>query len=190
MKNIAIMASGSGTNCEHIIQFFRMKHCAQVKLVLTNNPEAYVIKRVKKYQIETVIFNREQFYKGDEILNLLKEKKIDFIALAGFLWLVPKPIIEAFSGRIVNIHPALLPEYGGKGMYGSHVHEAVLKNGDKISGITIHFVNEKYDEGDIVFQSICKIDPDETPDSLAEKVHRLEYQFYPEIIEKLLDGIN
>ncbi|HDR68757.1 MAG TPA: phosphoribosylglycinamide formyltransferase [Bacteroidaceae bacterium] len=188
MKNIAIMASGSGTNAENIIRFFRTKSDIEVKVVLTNRSDAYVIKRAGKLHVETVIFNREELYESEEIHDLLKKRRIDLIVLAGFLWLIPKSLIDIYKNRIINIHPALLPKYGGKGMYGNRVHEAVLQSKDKESGITIHFVNEKYDAGDIIFQAKCGIDPAETPESLAEKIHKLEYKYYPEVIERLLEG--
>lgn len=189
MKNIAIMASGSGTNAEQIIRFFRTDKEIRVNLVLSNREDAYVLERAKKYEIDSVVFNRKEFYETDEILNLLSLRHIDFIVLAGFLWLVPESLIEAFRGRIVNIHPALLPAYGGKGMYGKYVHEAVIANGEKESGITIHMVNEKYDDGDIVFQARCSLAPDETSDSLAAKVHVLEHEYYPKVVERLIKGL-
>ena len=189
MRNIAIMASGSGSNAEKIIRFFRTDPEINIRLVLSNNRDAYVLERAGKFEIESIVFSRKQFYETLEIVDLLRSRQIDFIVLAGFLWLVPGSIVDAYKGSIVNIHPALLPAYGGKGMYGRHVHEAVLENGEKESGITIHRVNEKYDDGDIVFQARCRIDPGETPESLAEKVHQLEHRYYPEIIRKLVKGL-
>jgi len=186
MKNIAIFASGSGTNAENLIRFFRTKHSGRVKLVLTNNREAFVINRAQSLDIETVIFNREQLNQDGEVLTILQEKEIDFIVLAGFLWLVPEPLLKAFEGKIINLHPALLPKYGGKGMYGRHVHEAVIASGDTKSGITIHHVNQKYDEGNIIFQAICEVEPEDTPESLAKRIHTLEYEHFPKVVEELL----
>ena len=189
MKNIAIMASGSGTNTENIIRFFRTNPFASVKLVLSNKPDALVLKRAHALEIETVFFDRHQFYHSNEVEEILISREIDLIVLAGFLWLVPESLIKAFSQRIINIHPALLPKYGGKGMYGKIVHEAVISSGENESGISIHMVNEKYDEGGIIFQARCRIDPGETPDSLAQKVHELEYKHYPEVIAGVLERL-
>jgi phosphoribosylglycinamide formyltransferase-1 len=185
MRNIAILASGSGTNAENIIKYFSNKNSAKVSLVLSNKRQAMVLKRAEANNIRTVFFERKEFYITGKVLRYLALYKIDFIVLAGFLWLVPESIIEQFPGRIINIHPALLPAYGGKGMYGEAVHKAVIGNHDKESGITIHYVNKLYDEGDIIFQARCKVDHSDTPDSLAEKVHALEYLHYPKIIEDM-----
>jgi len=186
MKNIAIFASGNGSNAEQISQYFLNNPTGKVKLILTNNPKAGVIERAEKLGIVSVIFDRDTFYYSDEIVDTLKENKIDWVVLAGFLWLIPANILEAYKGKIINIHPALLPKYGGKGMYGSHVHEAVIAAGEKKSGITIHFVNEKYDDGQIIFQAEVAIEKGETPDSLAQKIHKLEYEHFPKIVEKVL----
>ncbi|MEN8229791.1 MAG: phosphoribosylglycinamide formyltransferase [Bacteroidota bacterium] len=187
MKNIAIFASGSGTNAENLIRFFRMNPFGQVKLVLTNRSDAGVINRAQSLDIEAIVFNREQFYQTDEVLTLLQNREIDFLVLAGFLWLVPDSLLKMYEGKVVNIHPALLPKYGGKGMYGKRVHEAVIANGDSESGITIHHVNQKYDEGDIIFQTTCLVEEEETPESLAKKVHSLEYEHFPRVVAGLLD---
>lgn len=189
MKNIAIFASGNGTNAERIVTYFAKKEIAQVSLVLTNKKDAGVIERSKRLQISCLVFDRNTFYQTDEIILTLKKNQIDLVVLAGFLWLVPKNILETYPNRIVNIHPALLPKYGGKGMFGHHVHEAVIDSEDKTSGITIHFVNEKYDDGQIIFQKEVEIEAGETPDSLAEKIHKLEYRHFPEVIESLLQKI-
>jgi phosphoribosylglycinamide formyltransferase-1 len=189
MKNIAIFASGSGTNAENIIRFFRTDRSGRVKLVLTNNPKAGVIQRAQSNDIETFVFGREQLYESGEVLDLLKQRAIDFVVLAGFLWLVPLSILKAFENKIVNIHPALLPKYGGKGMYGKHVHQAVIANEEKQSGITIHFVNQRYDEGDIIFQASCPVERDDTPESLASRIHQLEYEHFPPVVEKLLQDL-
>lgn len=186
MRNIAIFASGSGTNAENIIQYFSNRNTAKVSLVLSNKRQAMVLKRAEALKIRTVFFEHKEFYITGKVLRYLGLYKIDFIVLAGFLWLVPENIIEQYPGRIINIHPALLPGYGGKGMYGDAVHKAVIGSHDKESGITIHYVNKLYDKGDIIFQERCKVDPSDTPDLLAEKVHALEYLHYPKIIEDLV----
>ncbi|MGI5913521.1 MAG: phosphoribosylglycinamide formyltransferase [Bacteroidales bacterium] len=188
MSNIAIFASGSGSNAENIIRHFFGNKKANVKLILTNNPDAYVIERAKNLNINCLIFNREDLYVTDKIFNVLISNKIDFIVLAGFIWLVPDNIIKAYERRIVNIHPALLPAYGGKGMYGDRVHKAVIDNQEKESGITIHFVNQHYDEGDIIFQAKCTVEKGDSPKSLAKKVHALEYKYFPTVIENILEG--
>lgn len=186
MKKIAIFASGSGTNAENLIKYFSNELCASVSLVLTNKPDAYVRKRAALHSIKCEIFDRNDFYNTNRVLEILKDGGIDFIVLAGFLWLVPSDLIEAYKGRIVNIHPALLPSYGGKGMYGSRVHKAVIENGESRSGITIHYVNEVYDAGDIIFQATCNIEPGDDPESLAAKIHKLEYRHFPEVVKDLI----
>lgn len=185
MKRIAIFASGSGTNAENIINYFKQSPVATVIRVLTNKKDAKVLERAKRLNVKTLVFDRANFFEKDVVLNLLT-KEADFVVLAGFLWMVPKKIIDAFPNKIVNIHPALLPKYGGKGMYGMHVHSAVKENQEKETGITIHYVNDKYDEGAIIFQKTTKIDEDDTPERIAQKVHELEYQYFPKIIEKLI----
>ena len=155
---------------------------------MSNRPDAYVIERARSFDVETIVFNREQLYQTGEVLASLKQRKIDFIVLAGFLWLIPAPLLEAYEGKIVNIHPALLPRYGGKGMYGKRVHEAVIASGDRESGISIHHVNPRYDEGNIIFQARCPVKPGDTPDTLAERIHKLEYEHYPRVVESLLQG--
>jgi phosphoribosylglycinamide formyltransferase-1 len=186
MRNIAILASGSGTNAENIINYFSNRNSAKVSLVLSNNRQAMVLKRAEAHNIRTVFFERKEFYVTGKVLRYLTLYKIDFIVLAGFLWLVPESIIDKFPGRIINIHPALLPAYGGKGMYGEAVHKAVIGNHDKKSGITVHYVNKLYDNGDIIFQEKCTVDASDTPESLAEKVHTLEYAHFPKVIEDLV----
>jgi len=188
-RNIAVFASGSGTNAQRITEYFSDHPEISVSMILSNKPDAYVLVRAKKLTIPSVVFDRHTFYETTEISGLLKKNKIDLIVLAGFLWLIPEDLIQAFRGRIINIHPALLPKYGGKGMYGSRVHEAVIQSRDKESGITIHFVNEKYDEGNIIFQAKCEVLPDDTPDTLAQRIHQLEYKHYPEVIEKVIKGL-
>jgi len=189
MKKIAILASGSGTNAENLIHYFRTKPVGRVEIVLTNKPGAGVIKRAESFNVETFVFDREKFYKSDEIVDLLKQREIDLVVLAGFLWLVPAGLISAFQGRIVNIHPALLPKYGGKGMYGNFVHKAVVESGETESGITIHYVNQDYDDGGIIFQAICEVKEGDTPEALAERIHSLEYKHFPVVVERLLDQL-
>ena len=186
MRNIAIFASGTGTNAENIIKYFSNRNTAKVSLVLSNKRQAPVLKRAEALNIRTVFFEYKEFYVTGKVLRYLLLYKIDFIVLAGFLWLVPENILEQYQGRVINIHPALLPGYGGKGMYGDAVHKAVIANHDKESGITVHYVNKQYDKGDIIFQSKVKVDPSDTPEMLAGKVHALEYIHYPEIIENLV----
>jgi phosphoribosylglycinamide formyltransferase-1 len=186
MRNIAIFASGSGTNAENIIKYFSNKKSAKVTLILSNRREAFVLKRAEAHNINAVFFDRSDFYTSGKVFDLLTTNKIDFIVLAGFLWLVPENILKGFEGRIVNIHPALLPGYGGKGMFGEKVHQTVIANHESESGITIHYVNRFYDEGNIIFQAICKVESSDTPDSLASKVHTLEYEYYPKVIEDLI----
>ena len=183
MHKIAIFASGNGTNAERIIKYFKDKKNINIGLILTNKRDAYVIQRAKRYNIDVKIFNRDEFYNNNNVINLLKERKINNIVLAGFLWLIPNNLIKAFSNKIINIHPALLPKYGGKGMYGMNVHKAIIENKEKESGITIHLVNEKYDEGKIIFQAKCKIENSDTSAILAEKIHKLEYEYFPKVIE-------
>ncbi len=183
---IAIFASGNGTNTEEIIKHFQNHEHIEISLILTNSPKAFVLQRAENHNIPYFVFTREMFYKENTVDEVLKLNKIDFIVLAGFMWLIPGPFVTNFKNKIVNIHPALLPKYGGKGMYGSHVHEAVVKNKEKESGITIHWVNEKYDEGNIIFQAKCNVDSSDTAEDVAGKVHQLEHVFYPRIIEKVI----
>jgi len=189
MRNIAIFASGSGSNAENIIRYFSTKESAKVTLVLSNNRQAFVLKRAESLNVKNIFFDRDDFYKSDRVVDILQEEKIDFIVLAGFLWLVPDNIINIYAGRIVNIHPALLPAYGGKGMYGDAVHKAVIENREKESGITIHFVNNEYDKGNIIFQARCKIEPNDDYESLANKIHSLEYEYFPQVIEGVVNQI-
>jgi phosphoribosylglycinamide formyltransferase-1 len=188
MTKIAIFASGSGTNAQRIAEYFKNSPHVTINIILTNRKDAYVIERAKNLGIPAKIFSREDFYKTGDVFQELKRRNIDFIILAGFLWLVPSEIIKAYRGKIINIHPALLPNDGGKGMYGSFVHEAVVANKEKFSGITIHYVNENYDEGDVVFQAKCEVTLQDTPESLAEKIHALEYEHFPKVIEQVLEN--
>ncbi|MDD3108728.1 MAG: phosphoribosylglycinamide formyltransferase [Alistipes sp.] len=186
MKKIAIFASGSGSNAENIITYFSARNSARVELILSNRSDAMVLERAKRLQVEAVVFDRDTFYHSDRIVSLLRDRAIDYVVLAGFLWLVPANLLAAFPDRIVNIHPALLPRHGGKGMYGDRVHRAVVEAGDAESGITIHRVNEVYDSGDIVAQYRVPVMPSDTPEQVASKVHALEYQYFPIEIEKEL----
>jgi len=186
MKTIVIFASGSGSNAENICNYFNLNKKVRVNLILTNNKNAFVLERAKKLNISTVIFNREEFSYSDKILQTLKENKTDIIVLAGFLWLIPKNLIDAFKGKIINIHPALLPNYGGKGMFGNNIHKAVIANKEKESGITIHYVDENYDEGKIILQAKCEITEKDNYETLANKIHKLEFEYFPKAIEQLL----
>ena len=183
MKNIAIFASGEGTNAQNIIDYFSRSEKVKIALVLSNKSKANVLNRAKEAEVPTVIIDRKAFYDTDQTIEKLKSAKIDLVVLAGFLWLIPESLVKAFPNKIINIHPALLPKYGGKGMFGMNVHKAVIEAKEKESGITVHFVNEKYDEGKIIAQHICKIGENDTPEMLAQKIHQLEYEFLPKAIE-------
>ncbi|WP_282074071.1 phosphoribosylglycinamide formyltransferase [Polaribacter atrinae] len=189
MKRIVIFASGSGTNAENIIKFFNHTKTAKVTYVLCNNEHAKVFDRCKKLDIKCLHFKKETFFTSDEILNLLKEQA-DYIILAGFLWKIPTKIIDAFPNKIINIHPALLPKYGGKGMYGMNVHKAVKENKETETGITIHYVNANYDEGAIIYQAKTALLSEDTPEKIAEKIHILEQRYFPRVIEDVILAIN
>lgn len=189
MKNIVIFASGAGTNAENIIRYFSNEKKAKVVLVLSNKPQAKVLERAAALGVDVFFFDRRQFYETEEVLFILQRRNADLIVLAGFLWLVPLRIIEAYRGRIVNIHPALLPGFGGKGLYGDRVHKAVLDAHCTESGITIHYVNEHYDSGDIIFQARCPVLPGDDADTLASRVHALEYEHYPAVISSIIDTL-
>jgi len=186
MKRIVIFASGSGTNAENIIKHFQRKKNAEVTHVFSNKSHAKVLNRAHALKIQALHFDREALYQTNDVLHILLDAQPDLIVLAGFLWIFPKKIIDKFPKKVLNIHPALLPKYGGKGMYGHHVHEAVVQNQEKESGITIHYVNEHYDEGAIVFQAKTAISSEDTPDDVAHKIHQLEYKHFPEVIEQVL----
>ena len=190
IPRIAIFASGSGSNAQSIAEYFESTGLLEISAIYCNNPDAFVLKRANSLEIPSILFNRDTFYKSIAILEDLKSRETDWIILAGFLWLIPDYILQAFPQRIINIHPALLPKYGGKGMYGMKVHEAVIASGDPESGITIHFVNEHYDEGDIIFQAQCVIEQNDTSEMLAAKIHELEYEHFPAVIGKLVAGID
>lgn len=186
MKKLAIFVSGSGTNMQRIANYFKNHPQIEVSLVVCNNPDAGAIARAESLGIPLMMIDKKSFKNPESLTAELFKKQIDWIILAGFLWLIPKVLIQAYPNKIVNIHPALLPAYGGKGMYGEKVHQAVIQNGEKQSGITIHFVNEHYDAGAIIFQQQLELQADETPKSLAQRIHELEYKYYPEVIEKVV----
>ncbi len=186
MKRIAIFASGSGTNFQQICEYFNENKHAKVEVLIVNKKNAYVRERAKNLGVEDFYFTREDFYNSNKIVDLLQSREIDMVVLAGFLWLVPENIIAAFPNKIVNIHPALLPSYGGKGMYGHHVHEAVIAARESKSGITIHYVNEMYDSGDIIFQAECQLTDQDTVETLEEKIHLLEKEHFPKVIDSIL----
>ena len=183
-KNLAIFASGAGSNAEKIIEYFKHSKSAQIALIVCNKPEAGVLKIAERNGISILMIEKERFFRGDGYVEELINFNIDFIVLAGFLWKIPETLIKSFRNRIINIHPALLPKYGGKGMYGSKVHEAVIAAGESESGITIHYVDELYDNGDVIFQATCPISTDDTAESLAKKIHVLEHQNFAKVIEE------
>ena len=186
MRNIAIFGSGSGTNAENIIKCLAKSDTARVAVVLSNKKDAGIHTRAGSLGVPSFTFSFAEFREGRVILDKLAGYHVDFIVLAGFLLLISPVIIDSYKDRIINIHPALLPKFGGKGMYGSYVHEAVVAAKETETGITIHFVNERYDEGAVIFQATCPVLPHDTPDDVAAKVHALEYQYYPQVIERLL----
>ena len=186
MKRIVIFASGSGSNAENIITFFREKPEVNIAAVLTNKQTATVLDRCERLHVPAFYFNKTAFKDSDTVVQMLKGLQADLIVLAGFLWKIPSNLIDAFPDKIVNIHPALLPKYGGKGMYGERVHRAVKENKELETGITIHYVNENYDEGAIIFQAKTDVVPTDDANSIAQKVHQLEYEHFPKVIEKLL----
>ena len=188
MIQIAIFASGNGSNAAKIIEHFKLQKDISF-VVLSNNANAFVIERAKRLGVEVAVFEKNELYKTENVLNFLKCKEIDLIVLAGFMWLIPSNFVTNFPNKIINIHPALLPKYGGKGMYGDNVHRAVIENKETQSGITIHMVNEEYDKGQIIFQEKVKIEPKDTAEILAHKIHALEHLYYPLIIEELIEEI-
>jgi phosphoribosylglycinamide formyltransferase 1 len=185
-KRIAIFASGSGSNAQKIMEHFKTHNDAEIAIVLTNNPEAYVLQRADNFEIPTHVFGRHEFYDTDHVVNLLKNLNTDLIVLAGFLWLIPDNLLKAFPNKIINIHPALLPKYGGKGMYGDRVHKSILANSEEESGITIHFVNEHFDEGEIIHQSRFRIEKGDDLEMIKFKGQQLEHLHYPRVVEQLL----
>lgn len=183
---IALFASGSGSNVENIIRYFSGNKNFEFPLILSNKPDAFVHERAKMLGVPSFTFSRDDFAEGHKIVSFLKEYDISFIILAGFLLKISAPILETFPNKIINIHPALLPKFGGRGMYGHHVHQAVVEAGETQSGITIHYVNEQYDDGNVIFQAVCEVLPEDTPETIAEKVHALEYLHFPKVIESVV----
>lgn len=190
MTNIAIFVSGSGTNCENIIRHFTDSKNVKIALVLSNRSDAYALVRAEKYNIPTVILPKTDFYKEDQLLGLMQTYTIDFIVLAGFLLMIPDFLIHAYNRRMVNLHPALLPKFGGKGMYGHHVHEAVKAAGETETGMTVHWVSSICDGGEIIAQYRTPINPEDTPDDIAAKEHILEQKYFPTVIEQVLQSLN
>ncbi|MEP6699673.1 MAG: phosphoribosylglycinamide formyltransferase [Bacteroidota bacterium] len=202
MKKIAVFASGAGTNAARIIEHLNPIPSLQVEkrdlkdskirvaLIVSNKPEAGVLKIAAKENIPSLIIEKEKFFRGDAYIPELKERGIDFIVLAGFLWKLPSALINAFPDKIINLHPALLPKYGGKGMYGNHVHEAVIVNKEKETGISIHYIDEIYDHGKIIFQATCAVEENDTAATLAQRIHQLEHAHYPKVIERVISGID
>ncbi len=181
-KKLAILASGNGTNAENLMRYFQESEKVEVSLVLSNNCKAFVLERAKYHYVQTVVFTKKELNDEASFLSLLEGYSIDYIILAGFLLLIPRYLTQNYADKIINIHPALLPKYGGKGMYGNHVHQRVIENKESESGITIHLVNEKFDEGKILFQAECKIDALDNSDTLAVKIHELEQKYFPLIV--------
>ena len=186
MTRIAIFASGNGTNAENIIRYFADNNKIKPVIVVSNRKEAFVHQRAKNLGIPSCVFSRNEFEEGTIIVEKLREYRVDFVVLAGFLLKISQPLLDAFPNRMVNIHPALLPKFGGKGMYGSHVHRAVVEASERESGITIHYVNENYDEGAVIFQASCKVLPNDTPDNVAQKVQELECEYYAAVVERVI----
>jgi|SRR5690625_291188 len=186
MKNLIILASGTGSNAKAIIEYFENNEEVKISYVLSNNPQAKVLEMAEEKKVPTLVFGRKELYDTDEIFEFLIEQNPDLIVLAGFLWIIPEKIVEAFPDKIINIHPSLLPKYGGKGMYGQKVHQAVLENKEKETGISIHYVNEKYDEGELIAHFKVSLDAEDDLSTIMKKIQQLEHKNYPEIIEKLL----
>lgn len=189
LKRIAIFASGAGSNAKKIIEHFSSHPLIKVELIVCNKPGVGVLEIAKSYNISTLLIEKERFFSDDAYVSELIKAQIKFIVLAGFLWKIPQALIDAYRNKIINIHPALLPKYGGKGMYGARVHEAVIDAKEKESGITIHYVDEHYDHGDVIFQAQCDVYADDTADNLAERIHKLEHKHYPTVIEKCIKSL-
>ena len=184
---LAILGSGNGTNAQQITEYFASRSDVEIACIIYNVRDAYIAQRARNLGVEARYFGRADFYESGAVLDYLRQKDVDWVILAGFLWLVPQPILDAFPQRVINIHPALLPKYGGKGMYGHHVHEAVVAAGERESGITIHIVDNHYDRGTILFQARCTVAPDDTPDTLAAKIHLLEKEHFPRVIDETIN---
>ena len=190
MINVALFASGSGTNAENLINYFSTSKEVKIKLVVTNNAEAGVVKRAEFHKKNVQIISKQALTNyTDQIIDFLQTEKVDLLVLAGFLLKIPEKLIHAFPNRIINIHPALLPKHGGKGMYGHHVHKAVIDAGENESGITAHYVNEEYDKGAVILQAKCKVDENDTIETLAAKIHELEYFYFPKAVEKVIEEL-
>ena len=190
MINVALFASGDGTNAENLITYFSASKEVKIKLVVTNNPEAGVIKRAEAHKKNIQLISKQALTNyTDQIIDFLQTEKVDLIVLAGFLLKIPEKLIQSFPARIINLHPALLPKHGGKGMYGIHVHQAVINSKEKESGITVHYVNEEYDKGTTILQALCKVDENDTAEALAEKIHELEYFYFPKAVEKVIEEL-
>ncbi len=187
--NIAIFVSGGGTNCENIIRYFANHPTIHPVLVISNRADAYALVRAEKLNVPSVVIGKQQLQQPEVVLPLLKQYEIDFIVLAGFLLFIPDYLIEAYRGRMINLHPALLPKHGGKGMWGHHVHEAVKADGDTETGMTVHWVSREIDGGEIIAQFSCPVSPDDTPDDIAEKEHVLEMEHFPQVIEQVINGL-
>ena len=185
---LAILGSGNGTNAQQISEYFAGRTDVEVACIIYSKRDAYIAERAKRLGIESRYFGRADFYENGAVMDYLRQKQVDWVILAGFLWLVPQEMLAAYPGHIINIHPALLPKYGGKGMYGHHVHEAVVANHETESGITIHIVDEHYDRGTTLFQARCSVTPDDTPDTLAAKIHLLEKEHFPRVIDQTICG--
>lgn len=186
MKRIVLFASGSGSNVQRIVEYFNNNNNVEISMVFCNKPNAFVLERAKNLNLKSFLFNKSDFHEGGNVLNKLSEINPDLIVLAGFLWLIPAEMVAKFPNKIINIHPALLPKYGGKGMYGMNVHKAVRENNELETGITIHHVNEHYDEGNTIFQAKFKVESTDSAEDIATKIHELEYKYFPQIIEELL----
>ena len=187
MKQIAIFASGAGSNAARMIDYFRHHETVKISLIVCNKPGAGVLGIAEKEEIPVLMIEKEGFFRGNGYVDELRKAGIDFLVLAGFLWKIPTTLVKAYPGKIINIHPALLPKYGGKGMYGRFVHEAVIAAGEKETGITIHYVDEIYDHGKVLFQARVQLEPADTPATVAQKVHQLEYEHFPKIVEELVN---
>lgn len=189
MTNVAIFVSGSGTNCENIIRYFKDSEEVKISLVLSNKADAYALVRAKNLNVPTAIMNKNDFNDREKMMTLMKEYEIEFIVLAGFLLIVPDFLIEAYDRRMINIHPALLPKYGGKGMWGHHVHEAIKAAGETETGMTVHWVSDVCDGGEIIAQFSTPLSPDDTPEYIAHKEHLLEMEHFPRVIEEIISNI-
>ncbi len=190
LKRIAIFASGNGTNALNLVNYFSTHSYIKIATIFVNNPNASVISKMNNIKKHVFLFNKEMFYENNVVIEELNRNIIDFVVLSGFLWLFPKNILNLYKNKVINIHPALLPSYGGKGMYGNKVHETVIKNKEKTSGITIHLVNEEYDKGDIIFQATCPVFESDTPEILAQRIQQLEYFHFPKIVEAWISSLN